>query len=386
MVSSITASELAERLDREEAFVLVDTRPAESYRSWHVPGTRNLPFKPGENLDADRLAEIDADADTDADVEILTICAEGVSSKEFAERLEAMGYDDVTLVEGGMAAWSAVYDVVPVPTDDETVEVLQVQRRAKGCLGYVVGDRGTETAAAVDVSRHVDEYERAAAEAGYELVGVFDTHVHADHLSGGRALADDLGVSYHLGAAAKTRDPRFEYVPIERNEVVTVGNVELKAVPTPGHTSDIVSYLANAEAVLTGDTLFVESVGRTELQYSGAEAVEGAYDLYVSLHRTLLSLPDSVSVLPGHVTVTESGAWDPGTPGTPVVATIGRLRRDLPVLGLDEAAFVDRVTADLPAKPPNYETVIAVNTGRETLEDDAEATELELGPNRCAAP
>jgi rhodanese-related sulfurtransferase len=134
MVSSITASELAERLDREEAFVLVDTRPAESYRSWHVPGTRNLPFKPGENLDADRLAEIDADADTDADVEILTICAEGVSSKEFAERLEAMGYDDVTLVEGGMAAWSAVYDVVPVPTDDETVEVLQVQRRAKGCL------------------------------------------------------------------------------------------------------------------------------------------------------------------------------------------------------------------------------------------------------------
>jgi len=377
MVSEIAPERLADRLDRGEQFTLVDTRPAESYRAWHVQGARNYPFSPGDAVDPDEIAAI-----LDGD-ELLTICARGVSSFEFAEQLDSLGYE-VGVVAGGMAAWSQLYETVRFPVGDE-VEVVQVQRRAKGCLGYVVGCRTTGEAAVVDATRHTDEFARAADDAGYAVTHVLDTHVHADHIAGGRRLADEHGVPYHLGDRAAERGVEYEYDALGRNEVLAVGELDLKAVPTPGHTSEMTSYLVDAAAVLTGDTLFVDAIGRTELEFGDESAAEGARLLYDSLHRTLLAEPDSVTVLPGHVAVTADGRWEHAAPGEPVRATIGGLRRELEVLQLDADAFVERVAANVPEKPPNYETVIGVNRGVEPLPDDAAATELELGPNRCAA-
>ncbi|WP_435358873.1 MBL fold metallo-hydrolase [Haloarchaeobius sp. DFWS5] len=387
MTDTISVEEFRELRDPEttgdeDGLVVVDTREPESFEGWRLPGSVNYPFKPGESVDRTHFEQ---ETGASQDDHVVTICAIGKSSDAFADALADIGYDHVSVVDGGMAAYSGAYDVTTVPTDDDSVEIVQLQRRAKGCLGYVVACTETKQAAAIDVTRQTDGFRQAAEDRGYDLVAVFDTHVHADHVSGGRELADELGVPYYLGAhAAADREVAYDYEPLARNEVVSVGNVEMKALATPGHTSESVSYLVNAAAVLTGDTLFVESVGRTELQFADAEAEHGAEMLYDSLHGTLLAEPDSVVVCPGHFPVADDGTT-PITPGEPVAARVGDRRTSSGVLQESRDGFVASVTDDLPAKPPNYERVIAVNTGHEKLGDEKEAVELELGPNRCAA-
>ncbi len=395
MTDTISPERLRDALDASEEFALVDTRPAGDFAEWRVPGAVNYPFSSDDALDADAFREATG---VEPDDRVVTVCAKGISSHDFADELEGAGFGNVTVVEGGMEGWSAVYEVAAVETadpgvgtSDPAIEIFQVQRRAKGCLGYVVGSPATGEAAVVDPTRHVEEFLDVARDAGYEVTRVLDTHVHADHISGGRELADETGAPYHLGAGAADRGVEYDYEPLARNEVVEVGDVAVKTVFAPGHTSEMVSYLVEREALLTGDTLFVDSVGRTELQFAAdgeddrEAAAGGARSLWESLHRTVLAEPDAVSVLPGHFTVTGTGETPGVTPGEPVVSTVGRRRTGSDLLGLSVEAFVDRVLADLPEKPPNYGTIVDINAGRAAPGSEQRAVELELGPNRCAA-
>ncbi|MFC4550575.1 MULTISPECIES: MBL fold metallo-hydrolase [Halorussus] len=380
MPAKVTPERLADMLDAGEDVLLLDTRGDESFDAWHIRGAKQFEFSTDDTLTDDRKAELDELVD--GHERIVTVCAKGISSNHFAEELEKAGYD-VAVVTGGMEAWNQVYETVEVPTDGDA-EILQIQRRAKGCLGYVVADPETGEAAVVDPTRHVAEFEAAADERDWEITRVLDTHIHADHVSGGRKLAERLGVPYHLGEAAEEREVTYEYAPLARNEVVEVGDVALKAVFAPGHTTESVNYLVDDEAMLTADTLHVDSVGRTELEFGDEDAEEGARQQYESLHRTLLAEPDSVVVLPGHVNVTSEGEFEHGAPGEPVTTTIGHSRTEVDLLQADEEAFVDRLTRGDHEKPPNYEQVIAVNRGEAEVEAQ-EATEMEMGPNRCSA-
>ncbi|RAW46567.1 MBL fold metallo-hydrolase [Halorubrum sp. 48-1-W] len=436
MVETITAEEFRDMLDAarrgERSFTVVDTRPAESYEGWRIPGSMNYVYKPFHRFDPD---EFEAATGLGPESTVVTVCAKGKSSHVLADDLAADGWGDVYAIDDGMRGWSAVYDhtAVPLPdAGDDPLDVVQIQRRAKGCLGYlVVGGRaggddsgdaiadsdGSRVAVAVDVSRHGEEWLAAADEHDASITAVLDTHVHADHLSGGRALADELGVPYVLPAAAEARDVAYEFEPIERNETLDVGGIDLKALATPGHTDDMASYLVGRSAVLTGDTLFTDSVGRTELQFAAGEdgekgdgekgdggdgndgtadgerangsttagARRGAERLYDSLHGTLLAEPDDVVVLPGHFSVANDGTTGDVVPGEPVATTVGAVRTGIDLLGRDREPFVEEITATLPEKPPNYESVIAVNRGVESPDDEVAATDLELGPNRCAA-
>ncbi|MGM0447414.1 MAG: MBL fold metallo-hydrolase [Methanobacteriota archaeon] len=415
MVETISADEFRDRIDArrrgDRSFAVVDTRPEESFEGWRVADAIHYFYKPFHEFDVD---DFERETGLSPDDSVITLCAKGKASDDFAAELESAGYDDVTVVGDGMRGWSAVYDRTPVPLPDApdaapALDVVQVQRRAKGCLGYlVVGGREAgeadhvladsddmdRIAVAVDVSRHGDEWVEAAAEYDASIAAVLDTHVHADHLSGGRALADDLGVPYYLPAAAAGRDVAHAFEPIGRNETLDVGGVELKALATPGHTDDGASYLVGGAAVLTGDTLFTDSVGRTELQFSAGDdeknesetgAAGAARRLYDSLRGTLLAQPDAVVVCPGHFAVANDGTTGDVEPGEPVFTTVGSARRQIEILGLDATEFVERITRTLPEKPPNYESVIAANRGVESPPDETAAIELELGPNRCAA-
>ncbi|QLG62102.1 MBL fold metallo-hydrolase [Halorarum salinum] len=382
MVEKITAEQLADGIDAGEQFTLIDTRPEDSFEAWHVRNAENVPYDPREGLDEGQFEEVKELADGRP---VVGICGKGITSTPFGFELDERGYDDVSVVAGGMEAWSKVYEVAPVETENDDLVVRQVQRRAKGCLGYVVGSREAEEAVVVDATRQTDQFKVTAADAGLTVARVFDTHVHADHISGGPALAEEVGVPYHLGEPAHDRGVEYEFDALSDGEVVEVGDVRVEALHTPGHTSEMMNYLVDDELLLTGDTLFVDSVGRTELQFGEADASRGAELLYESLHETILELPDDVRILPGHLTITSDGRYENGTPGEPLTARLGDLREELDLLGLDEAAFVERLTENAPEKPPNYESVIAINTGRETVEDESEATELELGPNNCAA-
>jgi len=383
MVNQITADELADRLDDGERVALFDTRPADSFESWHLPGAVNVPYDPRAGLDEDDLARVREAA---GDGHVTAICGKGLTSTPFAFDLEDQGYEDVTVVKGGMEDWGALYEAVPIETDREDLVVRQVQRRGKGCLGYVVGDADTGAAAVVDATRGIDAFEVAAEEAGLTIERVIDTHVHADHLSGGRALADALDVPYHLGERASERNVACDYEPVADGDELAVGDVTLRAINAPGHTTEMGNFVVADELLLSSDTLFVESVGRTELQFGDEGAEDGARLLYETLHEKLLPLPDDTRVLPGHVSVTADNRFEHGEPGQPIASTIGDLQESLDLLALDEEAFVDRLTDDAPEKPANYEEIIAINTCREPIPDTEEAAaELEIGPNNCAA-
>ncbi|WP_066414203.1 MBL fold metallo-hydrolase [Halorubrum aethiopicum] len=409
MVQTISADEFRDMVDAarrgEREFALVDTRPEESYEGWRIAGAINYVYKPFHRFDRE---EFETATGLGPEETVVTVCAKGKSSHALADDLAAAGYDDVYAIDDGMRGWSAVYDRVEVPlpdAGDDPLDIVQIQRRAKGCLGYLVvggeGDDGSRVAVAVDVSRHGEEWRAAAAARDASIAAVLDTHVHADHLSGGRALADELGVPYVLPAAVADRDVAYDFDAIGRNETLSVGGIDVKALATPGHTDDMASYLVGGSAVLTGDTLFTGGVGRTELQFAADEGGEegdrdegseresagartGAERLYDSLHGTLLAEPDDVAVLPGHFAVANDGTAD-ATPGEPVATTVGEARREIGILRRDREAFVEEITATLPEKPPNYESVIAANRGVEPPADEVAAIDLEMGPNRCAA-
>jgi glyoxylase-like metal-dependent hydrolase (beta-lactamase superfamily II)/rhodanese-related sulfurtransferase len=382
MVKTITAEQLANKIDANEQFTLIDTRPEESFEAWHVRDAENVPYDPDEGLITDQLNDVNALVDGRP---VVAVCGKGLTSTPFAFELDEHGYDDVEVVTGGMEEWSKLYEGVPIETASDDLVVRQVQRRAKGCLGYVVGSKATQEAVVVDATRQTNQFKVAAQDAGLSISRVLDTHVHADHISGSPALADEVGVPYHLGDAARERGVEYEYEPLSDGEVIEVGEVEIEAFHTPGHTSEMLNYLVDGELLLTGDTLFVDSVGRTELQFDENDASRGAELLYDSLHETILELPDDTTILPGHLTVTSDGRYENGSPGDPLEARLGDLRDELDFLGLDRESFVERLTEDVPEKPPNYEAVIAINTGKDTVDDEKEATELELGPNNCAA-
>ncbi|OTE98673.1 MBL fold metallo-hydrolase, partial [Halorubrum sp. SD612] len=386
MVETISADEFRDRIDErrrgERSFAVVDTRPEESFEGWRVADAIGYFYKPFHEFDIDDFERETGFSPGDS---VITLCAKGKASDDFAAELDAAGYEDVTVVADGMRGWSAVYDRTEVPLPDAAgatdaappLDVVQVQRRAKGCLGYLVvggrepgeadhvpaegsasgSDGADRVAVAVDVSRHGDEWVAAAAEYDASIAAVLDTHVHADHLSGGRALADELGVPYFLPAAAAARDVAYRFEPVDRNETLDVGGIDLKALATPGHTDDGASYLVGGAAVLTGDTLFTDSVGRTELQFSagggdGGESNAGAAGaarrLYDSLHGTLLAEPDDAVVCPGHFAVANDGTTGGVEPGEPVFTTVGDARHEIGILGLDAGDFVDRITGTLP--------------------------------------
>jgi len=381
MFEQLTAREFAERLDDEAPSpTIIDTRPEDSYASWHVPGAVNLPFGPAETLDDEQAAQVAALSDGDG---IVTICGKGATSTTLAAELDANGHDDVSVVKGGMRDWNALYEQARIETTGDAA-IVQFQRRGKGCLSYLVGDPDAGEAVVVDPTRHTEQYVVAAAEHDVDIVGVLDTHVHADHVSGGRDLADRLDVPYYLGARAEERDLDVAFTAIADGDTLPVGRLEIEAHAAPGHTSELVAYRVD-DALLTGDALFLDSVGRTELEFGEAAAERGACMAYETLHDVLLDRPDDTTILPGHVTVTDDGRFAHDEPGSPVAASLAAVRDHLDLASLDEDEFVERMVENLPEKPDNYETVIAVNSGAEQVDSSREGAKLETGANNCAA-
>ena len=228
-------------------------------------------------------------------------------------------------------------------------------------LSYLFGCAGLGKAVAVDVvAGDEDWFVEQARQAGARITHVIDTHVHADHLSGGRSLARRVGAPYCLHEAAR-EFVRFGFEALRDEQVIDVGNVSVRVLHTPGHTPDSMCVLVTDRRrgdapwfVLTGDTLFVGAVGRPDL--AGRER-EMAGTLYDSLHGRLLSLPAELEIYPGHQAGSACGAGLSGKPAS----TLAFEQRCNPVLGLSRAAFVEQLCAEIPPRPADMERIVAAN-------------------------
>lgn len=356
----ISVDELVTRLDGETDVFLLDVREPDEFDAWRIPGAVNIPL-------GDLATRLD---DIPADREVISICARGARAEQAADVLAAHNRH-ARVLEGGMASWGRAYDVVEIPLRGALV--TQVRRRGKGCLSYVIGDG--DHAVVIDPSTDLDRYLTVAAEHGYVITHVFDTHLHADHLSGARELAAATGAVLVLNPA----DPfNYEFTPIRDGLTVAISenlSLVVSAVTTPGHTEGSTVYQLGDQALFTGDTLFLESVGRPDL---ADQAESFARSLYRSLHDVVLPLHDDLLIFPAHY----GDAVDVRA-GVPVTKHLGELRRELPALAYGEEDFVQWAISRVTDRPPNYVEIVKFNAGRSAL-DFAELQQLELGPNRCA--
>src|SRR2546428_9401942 len=234
----------------------------------------------------------------------------------------------------------------------------QILNEESGCLSYLVGCGQAGRAVIVDPGRdRVHEYLRLARRRGLTITHVVETHTHADHISGNRDLATATGAPIFAHAAAGLA---LDHERLRDGDAIGVGNIRLTVAHTPGHTPDSICLLvtdlergAEPWFVLTGDTLFVGSVGRPDL--GGARAAEEAYE---SLTRVLLVLDDSVEVYPAHGAGSACGRAMSSKAGS----TIGFERRFNPALRVRDAEeFVRNLLAGLPPQPPNFKTIIERN-------------------------
>jgi len=377
-VDSITAEMLKARIDGGDSVTLLDARMASDYEEWKIDGENvtsiNVPYF--EFLDEDIADDVLAQIPENEHVTVL--CAKGGASEFVAGALADRGYDGDHLEEG-MNGWASIYEAHEVTEYDGPGTLLQYQRPSSGCLGYLLYDDGE--AAIVDPLRaFTDRYLDDAEELGVELKYAFDTHVHADHISGLRDLAAE-GVEAMLPAAAADRGVTYadDVTLVEDGDEFAAGDATVETVFTPGHTTGMTSYLLGDSLLATGDGLFIESVARPDLEEGDDGAPEAARTLYDSLQNRVLALDDDVLVGGAHF----SDAAEPAADGT-YTAPIGDLRERMDALSVSENEFVEVVLADMPPRPANYEEIIATNLGQNTVDDD-EAFTLELGPNNCAA-
>ena len=236
---------------------------------------------------------------------------------------------------------------------------------ANATLSYLFGCAGHAKAVAVDVVEgDEDWFVEQADRSGASIVHVIDTHLHADHYSGGPELARRAGAPYYLHESNGGR-AAFEFTPLVDGQRLEAGNVLVDVIHTPGHTDDsvclLVRDLRRADEpwfVLTGDTLFVGAVGRPDL--AGRER-EMAAKLHGSLHERLLRLPSELEIYPGHQAGSACGAGLSGKP----TSTIGFERRCNPMLSMPAQAFVDALVADIPPAPAEMNSILRHNLGQD---------------------
>jgi hydroxyacylglutathione hydrolase len=237
----------------------------------------------------------------------------------------------------------------------------QITHDDLGCASYLIGDEKAGVVAVVDPRFEIDVYLELARYMGASIEHIFETHNHADHVSGHGRLAAATGARIHLHRQA---EPAYEHDPFDDGDEFHLGVLTVRALHTPGHRPEHTAFAlidtargGEPWAVLTGDSLFVGDIARPDL---AIDKTEGARAIFSSMHG-LLSLPGQVEVWPGHL-----GGSMCGGPGMDmkIASTIGYERDHNPALAIaDEDEFIADALAKLGPQPPNFHAIVELNTG-----------------------
>jgi glyoxylase-like metal-dependent hydrolase (beta-lactamase superfamily II) len=366
MTNHIDVTTLRDWLDQGRPITVVDVRSADARAEWSIPGSVHV----------DAYAELRqgrpgplATASLPTGQPIVTVCNAGKMSETAADALSARGFDARSLT-GGMKAWSLAWNTARVPLNGTPAQVIQVRRTGKGCLSYLVTSNGE--AAVIDASLDPDVYIELARQANSSIRNVLETHMHADHLSRARQLAQMTGASLRLPVQRRVS---FAFDVLSGGDRLSIGDATLTVMNTPGHTMESVSLVLDKIAVFTGDTLFVNGVGRPDLHADVDAARVRASLLYRSL-QSIRDLGRQVVILPAHTN--RPVAFD----GHAIASTIGEADQWLGQWPSSESGFIERLVSRLPDTPPNFVTIVEFNERGQLPTGDV--TDLEAGANRCA--
>ena len=372
MTRSITPAELYAEIEQGRCPYILDVRNQDEYAVWQIEGTRSVPMK---NVPIWVAVEESETLAQELPEDAVVVCAHGNGSDLLIDVLKDEGCEVRTL-EGGTAAWAELLVSRPIDGLPEGMVGYQIARPAKACLSYLVGAPG-HGCIVVDPARFPQTYRDLAAQHGMTITHVLDTHVHADHVSGGPAMAAELGVPYHVPVEDSGAQTPFANEPLADGTVIDLGAAQLEvlAIKMPGHTPGSTCVHVPGHLILTGDTVFVRGLGRPDLT---GKASELATELFHTIHDRLAPLDRATKVMPAHWTLMEE-IDDRGM----VETTLGAVfEADIMTVG-DMERFIDEIVATLPAAPDFYETIRLVNAGQAATAEEIET--LEIGKNQCAA-
>ena len=332
-MDQITSKEL---IESKEPILILDIRKADDFNEWNIKGSKNIDVYEdlrNENIDTVK----DKFKDLPKDKNIITVCNAGITAKKASTVLESLGYKTIVL-ENGMKGWSSVLQSVNILEGKLTVK--QIIRPGKGCLSYLIGSQNE--CFIIDPSLFIDEYTELADKLGFSIKGVIETHVHADHLSGAKLLNKKYFIS------SKDLKAQIGFVDLKNNDEIKVGNSIIKVIESPGHTDGSVCLQVDDKALLTGDTIFLNGVGRPDL---GQDKPKGASILYSTLQK-LKSLNPELIVLPAHFTEYNM----------PISATLASLLENNKALSINpEQDLINYIVNNQPKNTKNYKRIKEIN-------------------------
>lgn len=377
-VPEISPSELLRVLESGEPVQVLDVRTPAALRNgvidhllpperfWNVPGSQII----GRRSFGEDFVRQNAP--------VAVVCYHGNDSRLVAYYLNRLGFKAAS-VSGGMTGWMRAVAARELPAPPGFDRLAQLDRVGKGALGYLVASGGE--ALLVDPPRDASAYLEAAERAGARVIGVADTHVHADYVSGAPLLARSLDVPYYLHPADAIspydgRKGDLEFTPVEEGASIRVGRGAIRVEHTPGHTEGSVTYRIGDEAALTGDFLFIRSVGRPDL---GGKTDAWTPVLWKSLERARREWPAGLRILPAHYAGADEREPD---------RSVGKRFADLPPgnepLGIRSGGEFSRwVNERAGAFPEAYRIIKGLNLALESASPE-EMDELECGKNACA--
>jgi glyoxylase-like metal-dependent hydrolase (beta-lactamase superfamily II) len=354
----IDGDNLWNSLKQNDDVFLLDVREPEEFSDFKIPGAVNIPlsqlFRPGSQTQIPK------------DKKVITICSHGNRSMVATFALAQNGIESTSLV-GGMALWNQVLNATTMKEGDVTI--IQVEKVGKGCLSHIIGSGGE--AVVIDPTYPAQKYVEFASAQGLKITGVIDTHQHADHVSAARELSQITGAKLFL---SNLEEYKIESEKIGDSDTIPFGAKHMTVMHTPGHTAGSMSFVLDDRYVFSGDTLFVEGIGRPDLR---DQAEEFAAKLYDTLHNKLLKFSDETKIFPTH----HSEGVKPTQDG--IYYTTVRMAKSLPLLDLPRADFVSKIVSITTPRPMNYSMIIKINKGTIPV-SPMQIPDLEMGPNRCS--
>jgi glyoxylase-like metal-dependent hydrolase (beta-lactamase superfamily II)/rhodanese-related sulfurtransferase len=384
----IEAGELKQKIDRGDDVYILDVRTPQEYAAWKISYNkyRDPPLIPIDHLFSSTEMAI---KHVPKDKEIITVCAHGNRSMMAARLLSEFGFN-VKSVKGGMVQWNNIYDIAMMPDNGNLpANIWQVRRISKGCIGYMVSSKIDRNAVVIDPTCAIEEsFMKIANDNHVNITKVIDTHMHADHVSGVSRLARVTGADIYVSLSEGYEiqdDIGLTVHQIKDNDKISISDgIHLLAIHVPGHTKGSMSLELTLEGgnhtghyLFTGDTLFVDGIGRPDL---GDKAEEYANNLYDSYHQRIFkNFPNDTTILPTHF---NSGSIVLEHE-KPIYDTLETIKKRVKLLSETKEEFIKALVGTTSPRPSNYKTITEINKNMIPC-DQIELGDLEVGPNSCA--
>ena len=372
-----SSQELARLLESGEHIQIMDVRTPEGVARGRIDLAPDELFHNIRGSDLIRATSI-SDTGLDPTLPVAVVCGMGEDSKVLAFHLGRLGLDARSL-RGGLAEWFNLTVPRLLDPPQSLSRMIQFDRLGKGCLGYLLISQ--KEAFIIDPPLAAETFLDAILKVDAKLVGVADTHVHADYVSGAPRLSQRIGVPYYLHASDAVypydgTPGQIDFLGIADGTEVPFGNTSLTVHHTPGHTEGSVTYMLEDRVAFTGDFLFVESIGRPDL---GGREEEWASQLWESVVRAKRDWDPGIAVYPAHY-ASESERRLGAAVGVPMQELLASNH----VLRIQEREEFIRFILDQKAPFPDaYRKIKALNVGLTPI-DELEVSELEVGRNECA--